>query len=59
MEMEWLEEQKKLMERAIKMHENCLNNLRQQLGALCSIIAQMDGQPDGTLGCPANQICER
>ena len=55
MEMEWLEEQKKLMERAIKMHENCLNNLRQQLGALCSIIAQMDGQPDGTLGCPANQ----
>ena len=57
--MEWLKEQKERIERAIKMHENCLNILRPQLGVVCSIIAQKDGQPDGALGCPANQSCER
>ncbi len=57
--MEWIKEQKELTERAIRMHENCLNGLRQQLDAICSIIAQMGGQPDDALGCPANQSCER
>ena len=58
-EMEWLKKQKVLTERAIKMHENCLNSLRQQLDVVCSLIGQRDGQPDGALGCPANQSCER
>ena len=58
-EMEWLKEQKERIESAIKMHENCLNILRPQLGVVFSIIAQKDGQPDGALGCPANQSCER
>ncbi len=45
---EWLKEQKERIERDIKMHENCLNGLRVQLNAVCSIIAQRDGQPEDT-----------
>lgn len=43
---EWLKEEKNRIESDIKMHENRLNILRVQLDAVCSIIAQRDGQPE-------------
>lgn len=55
--MEWLREQKEQTESAIKMHESCLKSLRQQMGTVCSIIAQIERQQDSPLGGPANQVC--
>ena len=56
---EWLNQEKKRIESAIKMHENCLKILRTQLGAVCSIIVQREGTPEDTLDCPGDQSCER
>lgn len=58
-EMEWLKEQKERIENYIKVHEAGLNIFRQQLEAVCSVIAQMEGQPDSALGCPTDQNCGR